>query len=210
MGFPAVARRFLPAGAAAEERARPCQPAGHRDRDQRHLLRRAKAGELSPLARGNARRFRLLAEGAALCDHRSDLATAGPSIERFFASGVLELRDKLGPILWQFAPRTPFDKDNFAAFLELLPRSLDSRAIRHVLEVRHPSFVSPEFTELLRRHAVAAALVDDDNYPSLETDRGLRLCSPAALPGERAHRLFHRRDHGLGRTLPPHIRGDRA
>jgi uncharacterized protein YecE (DUF72 family) len=125
--------------------------------------------------------------------HRSDLATAGSSIDRFFASGVLELRDKLGPVLWQFAPRMSFDPTGFAAFLELLPRQLDGRAIRHVVEVRHPSFASASFTDLLRRHQVAVALVDDDQYPAFDEITAdffyarLRRCAegePAGYPPE--------------------------
>jgi uncharacterized protein YecE (DUF72 family) len=104
-------------------------------------------------------------KGPRFATHRSDLAAAGPSIERFFASGVLELRDKLGPILWQFAPWTSFDEAAFGAFLQLLPTRLDGRAIRHVFEIRHHSFASPAFMDLLRRHQVAAALVDDDGRP---------------------------------------------
>jgi len=107
-------------------------------------------------------------KGPRFVTHRSDLATAGPSIERFFASGVLELHDKLGPVLWQFAPWMPFDEGGFGAFLELLPQHLENRAIRHVVEVRHRSFVSPSFTDLLRRHHVAVALVDDDKFPALD------------------------------------------
>lgn len=107
-------------------------------------------------------------KGPRFVTHRSDLATAGPSIDRFFASGVLELRDKLGPILWQFAPWMPFDEPAFAAFLELLPQRLENRAMRHVVEVRHRSFASPSFAALLRRNQVAVALVDDDNYPALD------------------------------------------
>jgi uncharacterized protein YecE (DUF72 family) len=61
-----------------------------------------------------------------------------------------------------------FNEAGFAAFLELLPQQLDGRAIRHVVEVRHPSFAAPSFTELLRRHRVVVALVDDDNYPAFE------------------------------------------
>src|SRR6201987_1292604 len=49
-------------------------------------------------------------KGPRFATHRSDLATAGPSIDRFFSSGVLELRDKLGPIFWQFAAPLPFDE----------------------------------------------------------------------------------------------------
>jgi uncharacterized protein YecE (DUF72 family) len=102
-------------------------------------------------------------KGPRFATHRSDLAAAGPSIERFFASGVLELRDKLGPILWQFAPWSSFDEAAFGAFLQLLPDRLEDRAIRHVVEIRHHSFASPAFMDLLRRHQVAVALVDDDN-----------------------------------------------
>jgi uncharacterized protein YecE (DUF72 family) len=107
-------------------------------------------------------------KGPRFATHRSDLATAGPSIDRFFGSGVLELRDKLGPILWQFAARLPFDKANVASFLELLPRNLDGREIRHVVEVRHRSFAFAPFIELLRRHRVAVAHVDDGLFSPLE------------------------------------------
>ncbi len=107
-------------------------------------------------------------KGPRFVTHRRDLATAGPSIERFFASGVVELGPKLGPILWQFAPFLRFDEAGFAAFLALLPREVDGRALRHVVEVRHPSFAVPAFAELLRRHKVAVALVDDEKYPALD------------------------------------------
>jgi uncharacterized protein YecE (DUF72 family) len=140
-------------------------------------------------------------KGPRFVTHRSDLTTAGPSIERFFATGVLELRDKLGPVLWQFAPRMAFDEPGFAAFLELLPHQLDGRAIRHVVEVRHQSFRAPSFTEMLRRHRVAVAMVDDDNYPPFEeitcdfVYARLRRCSedeptgytPDALDGWAGH-----------------------
>jgi uncharacterized protein YecE (DUF72 family) len=107
-------------------------------------------------------------KGPRFVTHRRDLATAGPSIERFLASGVLELRAKLGPILWQFAPFLRFDEDAFATFLALLPGEIDGRALRHVVEVRHQSFVTPAFTDLLRHHGVAVALVDDEKYPAFE------------------------------------------
>src|SRR5207302_10125287 len=62
--------------------------------------------------------FAFSLKGPRFVTHRSDLATAGPSIDRFFSSGVLELRHKLGPVLWQFAPWTAFNEAGFAAFLE--------------------------------------------------------------------------------------------
>jgi uncharacterized protein YecE (DUF72 family) len=107
-------------------------------------------------------------KGPRFATHRRDLATAGPSIDRFLASGVLELRGKLGPILWQFAPFLRFDETGFDAFLALLPHEADGRALRHVVEVRHPSFDTPAFPELLRQHRVAVALVDDEKYPALD------------------------------------------
>jgi uncharacterized protein YecE (DUF72 family) len=134
-------------------------------------------------------------KGPRFATHRSDLAAAAPSIERFFASGVLELRDKLGPILWQFAPWMRFEEAGFAAFLELLPRRLDEREIRHVVEVRHQSFSSPSFADLLRRHRVAVALVDDDNYPAFDEVTGdflyarLRRCAEQEETGYSADAL---------------------
>jgi uncharacterized protein YecE (DUF72 family) len=104
-------------------------------------------------------------KGPRFATHRRALGEAGPSIDRFFGSGVLELGDKLGPVLWQFPGTTRFEEANFEAFLALLPQKLDGRAIRHAVEVRHASFVTPAFIALLRRHRVAAALVDSDDHP---------------------------------------------
>src|SRR5690348_12835226 len=63
---------------------------------------------------------------------RSDLATSGSSIERFLGSGVLKLGEKLGPINWQLAETKAFDAKEIGAFLKLLPRKLEGRALRHV------------------------------------------------------------------------------
>jgi len=104
-------------------------------------------------------------KGPRFATHRSVLAEAGPSIERFFGSGVLELKSKLGPVLWQMPPGKAFAPDDFAAFLGLLPQRLDGRPIRHAVEVRHQSFCEPEFIALMRKHAVAIALVDSDKHP---------------------------------------------
>jgi uncharacterized protein YecE (DUF72 family) len=82
-----------------------------------------------------------------------------------------------------------FDEAGFAAFLELLPQQLDGRGIRHVVEVRHRSFAAPSFSELLHRHRVAVALVDDDNYPAFEAITGdfvyarLRRCTETEPTG---------------------------
>jgi uncharacterized protein YecE (DUF72 family) len=100
--------------------------------------------------------------------HRKVLAEAGPSIERFYESGPLALGDKLGPVLWQFAPFTKFDPDDFGAFLALLPRERDGRRLRHVVEARHPSFADPRLIDLLRTHKVALATVDSPKHPVIE------------------------------------------
>ena len=99
--------------------------------------------------------------------NRRVLAEAGESIERFFRSGVLELKDKLGPINWQFMPSKTFDPEDFGAFLELLPQSVEGRAIRHAVEVRHASFAVPEFVALLREHGVPVIVAGDAKHPQI-------------------------------------------
>jgi uncharacterized protein YecE (DUF72 family) len=78
-------------------------------------------------------------KGPRFATNRRVLAEAGDSIKRFLDSGVTELGDRLGPMLWQFAPTKKFDPADFGKFLELLPDKHDKRALRHVIEVRHPS-----------------------------------------------------------------------
>ncbi len=98
------------------------------------------------------------------------LAEAGPSIERFFASGLDELGDKLGPILWQFAPTKRFDADDFSAFLSLLPPELKGCRLRHALELRHESFASPQFVELAQKAGAAIVLADSADYPCIDAE----------------------------------------
>ena len=107
-------------------------------------------------------------KGPRFATHRRVLAEAGPTVERFFATGVLELGAKLGPVLWQLPATKKFEREDLAAFLALLPRSGGGRALRHVIEAGHPSFVSDAFAALLREHGVAAALVDSERHPLLE------------------------------------------
>ncbi len=107
-------------------------------------------------------------KGPRFLTHRGELASAAPYMARFFASGFVELGPKLGPILWQFAPTTVFDAADFAAFLDLLPPELEGRPIRHVVEVRHPSFRTQAFIDLLRERHIAVAQVDDAKYPAFD------------------------------------------
>src|SRR5918998_2618906 len=106
-------------------------------------------------------------KGPRYATNRSRLAEAGESIARFFDSGVTELGPKLGPILWQFAPTKRFDEEDFSAFLDLLPREVDGRPIRHVVEVRHDSFRVPAFIALLRGQGVPVVHADADNFPAI-------------------------------------------
>jgi uncharacterized protein YecE (DUF72 family) len=106
-------------------------------------------------------------KGPRYAVNRRVLAEAGDSIWRFLNSGVLDLGDHLGPLLWQFAPTKKFDEADFGAFLELLPKEFDGRALRHVVEVRHDSFKTPAFIALLRQFGVAVVFAEHDTYPAI-------------------------------------------
>ena len=99
--------------------------------------------------------------------NRKVLADAGETIARFLSGGVMLLGDKLGPINWQFMATKKFEPADFEAFLKLLPASAEGRALRHVVEVRHESFRTPAFTEMLREHGVAAVVAADGKYPQI-------------------------------------------
>ncbi|HET7300876.1 MAG TPA: DUF72 domain-containing protein [Oleiagrimonas sp.] len=118
-----------------------------------------------------------------------DIDTA---MANFFASGLFELRDKLGPILWQFPPSMRFDREHFERFLDMLPRDLEqarklalrrdyhvkgrarlaidrNRRLRHAVEIRHESFRDTAFIAMLRRHGVALVVADTaGKWPLLE------------------------------------------
>jgi uncharacterized protein YecE (DUF72 family) len=106
-------------------------------------------------------------KGPRFATNRRVLADSGDSIERFFASGVLELKEKLGPINWQFMATKKYDPADFEAFLKLLPASVEGRAVRHVVEVRHESFKTAAFVALLRAHKIGVVLADKDAYPQI-------------------------------------------
>lgn len=106
-------------------------------------------------------------KGPRFAVNRRVLAEAGDSIKRFLNSGPLELRDKLGPLLWQFAPTKKFEEADFGKFLELLPTTFDGRRLRHVVEVRHDSFRSPAFLALLRKFSIPVVLAEHATYPQI-------------------------------------------
>jgi uncharacterized protein YecE (DUF72 family) len=106
-------------------------------------------------------------KGPRFATNRRVLAEAGDSVKRFLDSGVLELRERLGPLLWQFAPTKKFDAADFGKFLELLPTTAEGRRLRHVVEVRHASFCAPKFVALARSFATPIVFTDHATYPSL-------------------------------------------
>jgi uncharacterized protein YecE (DUF72 family) len=99
--------------------------------------------------------------------NRTVLAEAGGSITRFLNSGIAELKDKLGPINWQFLPTKKFDPADFEAFLNLLPDEIAGRPLRHAVEVRHESFRTPAFIALAHEHGVAVVIAGDSSYPQI-------------------------------------------
>ena len=106
-------------------------------------------------------------KGPRFATNRRVLAEAGDSIKRFYDSGVLELGDRLGPVLWQFAPTKKFDEADFGRFLELLPTDRDGRLLRHAVEVRHDSFRTPAFVALLRRFNIPVVFAVHAAYPAI-------------------------------------------
>jgi uncharacterized protein YecE (DUF72 family) len=122
-------------------------------------------------------------KGPRYITHILRLRDAATPLANFFASGAANLREKLGPFLWQLPPTLKYDHALLEAFLSLLPRDTDhaaalarrhnakvngraqlaygpKRVLRHALEIRHESFVDPRFIELLRRQRVAFVIAD--------------------------------------------------
>jgi uncharacterized protein YecE (DUF72 family) len=127
--------------------------------------------------------FVFAVKGGRYITHMLKLRNARTALANFFASGLFELGDKLGPILWQFPPQLGFNAEVFEAFFRILPRTTaaasvlaqerdarlqgrealapqGNRRLRHAVEVRHPSFVAPEFIALLRRYRIAWVVAD--------------------------------------------------
>ena len=124
--------------------------------------------------------------------NRRVLAEAGESIERFVNQGIAELHEKLGPIVWQFAPTKHFEPDDFEAFLKLLPASVAGLPLRHVLDVRHESFKTPDYLALARRYRAATVFTDSDDYPSF-----------ADVTGEFVYARLMRTDAKFADGCPP-------
>ena len=131
-------------------------------------------------------------KGPRYITHMRRLKDVRVPLANFLASGVLALREKLGPMLWQFPPNTAFDAERFEAFFALLPRDTDAaralahehahrfddrvwldvtpkRKLRHAVEIRHDSFEDPAFVALLRRHRIGLVVADTaGRWPLME------------------------------------------
>jgi uncharacterized protein YecE (DUF72 family) len=135
--------------------------------------------------------FVFAVKGSRFITHIKRLGDIDTALANFFASGILALRDKLGPFLWQLPPRFDFDEERLEAFFSRLPRDAEAAAelarrhdhrvagpsqtfshlqqvLRHAIEIRHPSFLDAAFIRLLRRQNVALVFADAVNWPYAE------------------------------------------
>ena len=107
-------------------------------------------------------------KASRFCTNRKKLSDGGESIAKFIGQGMSELRDRLGPINWQFMATKKFDAADIAGFLALLPREVGGLPLRHALEVRHESFKTEQFTDLARKYKVAIVFADDETFPEID------------------------------------------
>jgi uncharacterized protein YecE (DUF72 family) len=114
--------------------------------------------------------FQFAIKGSRYCVSRSKLAESADSIANFVGQGFEALGPKLGPILWQFAPFKRFDRDDIAAFIDLLPETLNGMTLRHAIEPRHKSFDDEQFFARCSARNIAVVLDDSDDYPTIDAN----------------------------------------
>jgi uncharacterized protein YecE (DUF72 family) len=135
--------------------------------------------------------FRFAIKGSRFITHNKKLGDVDAAMANFFASGILRLEEKLGPVLWQLSPALKFNQERVARFFSLLPRDTEEaallgrrhdhrvegrswteagrkRPIRHVIEPRHVSFFTEPFARLCRRHGIAIVFSDSASWPWTE------------------------------------------
>jgi len=135
--------------------------------------------------------FVFAVKGPRFITHIRRLREVETPLANFFASGVLRLEEKLGPVLWQFPPSFRFSAERLDHFFSLLPRDTEAaaalaegrsdwlaerawaktgrrRELRHAIEIRHQSFLDPAFVALLRRHQVTLVFADSVAWPYAE------------------------------------------
>jgi len=129
-------------------------------------------------------------KGSRYITHMRRLREVQVPLANFFASGTIKLGRKFGPVLWQFPPQMKYERERFEAFFRLLPRSAKAAAtlarrhadriedesdihvpedfaLRHCVEIRHESFVAPDFVDLLREHNIGLVVADTVEWPLL-------------------------------------------
>jgi uncharacterized protein YecE (DUF72 family) len=131
-------------------------------------------------------------KGPRFAVNRRVLREAGDSIKRFVDSGIGELGDRLGPLLWQFAPYKKFDEADFGGFLELLPDKIGKQPLRHVVEVRNDSFRTQGFIALLRKFNMPVVFAEHDTYPAI-----------ADVTGDFVYARLQKGDEKLKAGYPP-------
>jgi len=114
--------------------------------------------------------FQFAIKASRFCVTRSRLCDGAEGISNFFAQGFSVLGPKLGPILWQFAPRRKFDAIDIGGFIDLLPQHVDGIELRHAIEPRDESFRDEKFFALCRDRNIAIVFEDSDQYPLIEAD----------------------------------------
>ncbi len=112
--------------------------------------------------------FVFAVKASRFCTNRRVLAEAGESVQRFVTQGLVELKDRLGPINWQFMGTKKFEPADFEAFLKLLPREVGKLPLRHALEVRHESFKDERFYDLARKYNAAIVYAHDKDFPEID------------------------------------------
>ena len=127
--------------------------------------------------------FIFAVKGNRFITHMLKLRGIEKPLANVLSSWMFALREKLGPILWQFPPQLRFEADKIEAFLAMLPRDtgqalelarghdekmsgrslleIDAvRPLRHAIEIRHESFRDEAFIALLRKYNVALVVAD--------------------------------------------------
>ena len=115
--------------------------------------------------------FVFAVKASRFCTNRKKLADAKDSIEKFMTQGLHELKDRLGPINWQFMGTKKFEPEDFEGFLKLLPKEIKGIELRHALEVRNASFQDPRFYDLARKYNAAIVFgADDPDFPEIDEE----------------------------------------
>jgi uncharacterized protein YecE (DUF72 family) len=137
--------------------------------------------------------FVFAVKGGRFITHMRKLRAVEEPLANFLASGLFNLREKLGPILWQFPPNFKYERARLEPFLELLPHDTEAacrlarrrsawmkgrtrlgidakRELRHAIEIRHESFLDPSFVELLRAHSIALVVAETAGHWPLYED----------------------------------------